>query len=227
MTLLHASTAKSTGLYTPDAEEGSYLAWLSEVKEGTLESKRARFDTKIIESTTDDVTTYTVYMVINTPMYLDSHTVVMGGYVLITDSNHAQVAAQIAERLKGKTGLELEAALRAEKSTAVLSTFSEPAITDANLKNWMFGKDRTEDEIGTILNTTGNGTYVAIHGETLLSWQAAAKDDCVLDRVDTWIAGLVSEGKYEANVKVLDKIGALSTTAETTATSTPETTAAA
>ncbi len=225
-----AAAEESTDNYTPDAEEGSYLAWLSEAttNDGAAPvSKRAEFDTKIIEETKDSKTTYTVYMVINTPMYLDVHEVVNGGYALITDTGHAETAAQIAEQIRGKTGTELEKALRAAKSNANIATLSAAALSDTNLKGWMFSADRTEDEVGVVANKSGNGTYIMIHSERLLSWQAAAKTDYVQYNADEWVAGLVEAGNYAANEKVLDKIGALSTTAATTESTTAATTAPA
>ncbi len=219
-----AAAKEKTDNYTPDAEEGSYLEWLSEVTEGTLTSVRKEFDTKTIEKTekdadtNEDVTTYTVYMILNTPMYLDEHTVVNGGYYLISDAGHESTAAQAVIQLQGKTGVALEQALAELKSSATISTFAKEAITDANLKTWMFSDARTDDECGAITNASGKGTYVAIHLEKLLSWQAAAKDDLVDEKVDTWVAGLVEAGGYTANEKALDKIGETSTTATTVAT---------
>ncbi|MBR2926928.1 MAG: hypothetical protein IKC31_05070 [Clostridia bacterium] len=228
-----AAATEKTDAYTPDAEKDSYLAWLSEVKEGTLESVRKEFDTKMIEKTETDsktnqtVTKYTVYMLINTPMYLEMHTVVNGGYVLISDAGHAETAAQIVAQLQGKTGVELERALSAAKSTATISTFSEGSVIDDNLKAWLFSTDRKDDEAAAITNKNGNGTYVAIYLERLLSWQAAAKDDLVDKKVEDWVADLVKTGGYAANEKALDKIGETSTTATTAATTVATTAEAA
>ena len=206
--------------YAPDAEAGTYQAWLSEVAEGTLTSVRSEFQTNYFAKTTtvnnEDTTTYDVYMIINTPMYLEMDLVVNGGYLQFSDADYAAKAAEALATLSGKSGYDLSDALSALSSSAKVSTeITKDSITDENLKNWLFDDARTENNTAVVNATDGKSAYVAIFFEKSETWVNSAKTNYVEDQMTSWIDGLAS--KYTPNEKVLDKFGEPTTTVETDA----------
>ena len=211
----------STQKYVSEPTKDSFEEWISASEEGFV-AIRKEFDTKMIEKTTkndkkEDVTTYTTYMVLNTPLYLDTDRVVDGGYVQFTDSKdtdkekkdpHATQAADALAKLEGKEGFALEEAF-AELGSAQISVFTEKAITDANVKAWLFDEARKENDKAVVTSEDGKSSYVVFFHESLLAWQSAAKTAYVTEQLEEWVDGLIETEGYEANEKVLDKLGDL------------------
>ncbi|MBQ8431443.1 MAG: hypothetical protein IJX28_01020 [Clostridia bacterium] len=234
-----AFSSKSTAAFAPEAEEGTYQAWLSEVTEGT-NSVRKNGETTIIEKTEKDsktneeTTTYNVYMALeNTTygsakmLYLNTDTVVNGGYLLFTDATKAQTAA---DSLKGKTGTELLealAALTSDKSGTTANTsvsYTKDSLTSVNeaLAIWFFDSARVGNEISVIPvkdsedKVTAN--YVAVYVDSAESWARTARTNLLSEQVTDMIKDLASS--YTVSEKTLQKLGTPSTTAATTAAAT-------
>ncbi len=234
-----AFSSKSTAAFNPDAEKDTYQAWLSEVTEGT-NSVRKNGETTIIEKTEKDsktekeTTTYNVYMALeNTKygsakmLYINTDTVVNGGYLLFTDAKKAEDAAA---SLAGKTGTELLEALGAltsDKSGASVQTsvsYTKDALTSVNedLANWFFDSARKGNEIklipvkGSDDKVTAN--YVAVYVDSAESWARTARTNLLSEQVTDMIKELASS--YTVSEKTLQKLGTPSTTAATTAAST-------
>ena len=217
--------------YKAEAEDDTFDAWISELKaEGKYESARTEFETKYFEKTAEDKKTYNVYMVVknematDTPMYLDTATVVGGGYYKYTTEQHAEEAKNALETLQGKTNVDLINALSTLGSTNASSSIRESSVSDEEAKEWLFSADRVANEIATITAEDGKSTYVIAFTEKMMAWQSAAKSSYVSEKVESWMDELAKE--YTVNEKVLDKFGEPTTTTETTGTTAEETTAA-
>lgn len=200
--------------YDADAKADSFEAWLSELSDKTaLTAARKEGDTKYfkVEPTETEkkdgkTTTYNVYMVINTPMYLDTEKVVNGGYVLMDGEGFAAAANDALATLTGKTDAALLEALTAVKTSATTSaSIKESTVTDANLKAWLFSEERTANQSAVINNTTGNGAYVAVFVEKQEAWYSAAKSGYVTEQMEKWVDSLTAN--YTANEKALNRIG--------------------
>ena len=214
-----------TANYKSDAKEDTYEAWLSELSDkNTLTSARKEGEAKYFKTEPTDKekedgkkTTYDVYMVINTPMYLDKETVVNGGYVLFSDKNFAEAANNALQTLANKTNAELTNALQALNSSAtVSSTIKESSVTDTKLKEWLFSDARVANESAVVPNTSGSGAYVAVFVEDGEAWYSTAKSNYVNEQLQGWMDGLAAQ--YTPNEKALNRIGEPST--ETNATTT-------
>ncbi|MBO5293639.1 MAG: hypothetical protein J6B71_00090 [Clostridia bacterium] len=210
-----------TANYDPNAKADTFEAWISAVQEGTLTSVRTENETKTFETTKDEKTTYNVYMVINTPMYLDTNKVVYGAYYLFSSSTHAADAEAAKAELAGKTYAALANGISALGGTSTY-TMTEASLTDANLKTWMFSADRKANDVAVIANAAGTGSYIAAFVETNENWYNTAKNSYVTDKLDKWMDGLAAN--YTVNEKALDRIGEAST--DTVATTAATTTAA-
>lgn len=200
--------------YDADAKEDTFEAWASELSnKDALTSARKEGDTKYFkvepteaEQKEGKTTVYNVYMVINTPMYLDKEMVVNGGYVLIDGNDFATNANNALATLTGKTDSALLSALTSAKSTATTSTaIKESTVTDLNLKQWLFSDERTANQAAVVNNTSGNGAYVAVFVEKQEAWYSAAKSGVVSERMQAWTDGL--SAKYTPNEKALNRIG--------------------
>ncbi|MBR3893925.1 MAG: hypothetical protein IKJ35_02135 [Clostridia bacterium] len=214
-------TVKSIN-HTKDAAADSFEAWISVLNEGTLTSARTENETKTFETTKDNVTTHSVYMVTKT-MYLDTSKVVYGGYYLYSSSNHATDAETAKNNLAGKTNAALASALSSLGGTSSY-TLLESSITDANLKAWLFSADRKANEVAVVKNTTGTGSYVAVFVESGEAWHNNAKNAYVSEQMQNWVDGLAKD--YRVNERAVAKLGEPSTTVATTAAPAPEETTA-
>ena len=214
-----------TANYKSDAKADTYEAWLSELSnKDTLTSARKAGDAKYFTTEPTDKekedgkkTTYNVYMVINTPMYLDKEAVVNGGYVLFDDKGFAEAANNALQTLANKTHAELTNALKALDSSATVSaTIKASSVTDAKLKEWFFSDARVANESAVITNTSGSGAYVAVFVEDGEAWYSTAKSNYVSDQLQTWMDGLAAQ--YTPNEKALNRIGEPSTETNTATT---------
>lgn len=211
--------------YDADADADTYQAWLSELSnKETLTSARKEGDVKYFKNEPTDeekedgeTTTYDVYMVVNTPMYLDTEIVVNGGYVLFDDAGFAETANNAVQSLANKTHTALTSALSALDSSATVSTaIKESSISDTKLKEWFFSEERGDNEIAVVNNTSGSGAYVAVIVDANKAWYNKAFAALVDDRMSDWIDEI--SAKYTVNEKALDRIG--DATVDTTATTT-------
>ena len=217
---------KQTASFDSDAEKNTFEDWISELKEGdALVTARKENETNVFEKTEtkdkEDVTTYNAYMIINTPMYLDTEIVVKGGYLEFTESTYAEDANEALNTLKDKTDVELLNALSALDSTASVSTElkkSDVLDADENLHNWLFSDDRNANDTAVVTAKDGKSAYVAVFSEKAELWASTAKSNYVTEKVEEWVDSLTE--KYTPNEKVLDKLGEPTTTAETTGSET-------
>ncbi len=222
-------STKSIAAYAPDAETGTYQAWLSQVKEGTLESALDAYATTSIESKdSDGKTVYNVYMALEGRMYMSTAKVIDGAYLQVSAADGktaAELAAEHVEAIKGKTGDALTRALAARNANTVIkSNFSYDALpTNTELKDWMFSEERQANDVKVF--TSGSTTHIAIYLESMESWRADAEVNYVTDMTEGWIADLAQH--YTADERALDRIGETSTTATTAVTTDTATTAAA
>ena len=215
--------------YKAEPKADSFEAWISEVKEaGKFVSARAENETKFFEKTEKDVTTYNVYMVVknkmatDSPMYLDTETVVGGGYYQYTTEKHAEEAKDALNTLKDKTNVDLLNALSTLGSTNASNSIRESSVTEKAVKEWLFSADRTANEVTTVTSEDGKSTYVVAFTEKMTAWESSAKSGYVSEKVDEWRDGLTKD--YTAKEKVLAKFGEPTTTAANTG-SAEETTA--
>ena len=213
-----------TANYDADAEAGTFEAWLSAVNTGTLTSARTENETKTFETAKDEVTTYNVYMVINTPMYLETDKVVYGGYYLYSSSTYAADAEAAKAELSGKTYAALINEISALGGTTSY-TVTEDSVTDANLKAWLFSADRKANDVAVINNVAGTGAYIAAFVESNETWYNTAKNNYVTEKLEAWMDELAAN--YTVNEKVLNKLGEATTETEATTTAAEETTEAA
>lgn len=211
--------------YDPEADEDTFEAWISELSnKDTLTSARAEGDTAYFEEIDegdkddddDDVTTYDVYMVINTPMYIETEEVVKGGYLKFDKKTFAQDAKDALETLKGKTNLDLLNALAALGDATTKTALHDHDVesTDEALSDWLFSEDREANDIAVVTAKDGKSAYVAVYVEKLQQWQSDAKTAYVTEQLKEWINGLTAA--YTPNEKVLDKLGEPTTTEEST-----------
>lgn len=200
--------------YDADAKSDTFEAWISELSnKDTLTSARKEGDTKYFkyepteaEQKEGKKTAYNVYMVIKTPMYLDTEKVVNGGYVLFEGDGFATKANDALATLTGKTDAALLSALTAAKSSATTSAaIKESTVTDLNLKQWLFSDERTANQAAVVNNTSGKGAYVAVFVEKQEAWYSAAKSGVVSERMTEWVDGLTA--KYTTNEKALNRVG--------------------
>lgn len=228
---------EKNGAYKGDAEKDTFEAWLSELSDKeNFVSARQEFDTNVFDKkeTKDGVetVTYTVYMVVNEPMYLATDVVYNGIYLQFTDSTasdkeqkdpHATQAANALIAVSNKTGYELRDAILAMDSSASSSvSFTESSFSDAKLKEWFLSEDRQNGDVAVITSEDGKSSYLVVFNESMLSWQRTAKTGLVTEKLENQIAEWAKN--YSTNEKVLKKLGTLQTSAETT---TEETTTAA
>lgn len=213
--------------YDADAKADTFEAWISELSnKDTLTTARKEGDTKYfkVEPTETEKkdgkkTTYNVYMVVNTPMYLDTEKVVNGGYVLFEGDDFTGKANSALATLTGKTDAALLSALTAANSSATTSaSIKESTVTDANLKAWLFSDERTANQSAVINNTSGKGAYVAVFVEKQEAWYSAAKSGRVTEQMEQWVDALTAN--YTVNEKALNKIGEPTPEAVTTAAAT-------
>lgn len=213
--------------YTPDAEEGTFEAWISQLSDkNTLTSARKEFDSNYFEikddeDNADKITGYTVYMVVNTPMYLETDKVIHGGYLKFsTEKTFADDAANALETLKNETELDLLSALSAMSSDATVSySITEASLTESALKTWFTSEARQKNDIDVITAADGKSAYVAIYVETLETWESTAKSNYVNEQLQDWVDNMTKD--YTPNEKALNKLGQPTpetTEEETTAT---------
>lgn len=223
----------ATQNYVTDAKKDSFEEWISESGE-KFAPVRKEFDTKVIESTEQnsdkkDVTKYTAYMVLHTPLYLELDPVVNGGYLQFTDPSssdtgkkdpHATQAADALAKLTGKTGYELRDALSELGSAQVSTSFAEKAITDANVRAWLFDENRKENDVAVVTSEDGKSSYVVVFFEQMISWQRSAKTAYVEDQIESWIDEMIKTEGYAVNEDMLNKLGKLTETETETETGT-------
>ena len=225
--------ATATKNLVTEAKKDSFDEWISEHGE-KFAPVRKEFDTKVIESTEQDsdkkdVTKYTAYMVLNTPLYLEMDPVVNGGYLQFTDSAesdkekkdpHATQAADALEKLTGKTGYALRDALSELGSAQVSTTLAESSTMDANVKAWLFDDARKENDVAVVTSEDGKSSYVVIFFEKMVSWERSAKTAYVSEQTEEWVDGLIEAEGYTVNESVLNKLGKLTETETDTDTDT-------
>ncbi|MBQ8344824.1 MAG: hypothetical protein IJY42_00990 [Clostridia bacterium] len=233
------------GKYDPDAEEDTFEAWMSELTDkDAFTSARAEFDTQYFKNvdeeeseSEEDEITYTAYMILNTPMYLNEELVVKGGFLEFADNednemNYEEAAQKALEALKDKSELEIYAEMNTLGYATISSELTKEDLEEihADLAAWFFDDARKAGEtaIVKVLHKAEeegeediNSAYVVVFSEKVEQWKSAAKVDKVTQMMEEWADGLTES--YEPNQKALDKLGEPTTTTEAT---TAETTAA-
>ncbi len=226
-----ADTAAS---YKSEPEKDTFEAWISELSDkDAFISARKENDAKFFEvkKTVDkkEVVTYNAYIVVKNEkasasnmLYLDTESVVNGGYLLFSGTDHAAAAEAGKATLEGKKYTDLVNALSALSSNNTTPTTSNSikvdSLTDDNLKAWLFSADREANTYDVFESKDGKGTYVAVFVEKAEAWQASAKSSYVNEELTEWVEEL-SES-YTPSERILNKLGEPTTTAETAATTT-------
>ncbi len=233
-----ADTAAS---YKSEPEEDTFEAWISELsdKDGFISARKENdakyFEVKKTENKVETVT-YNAYIVVKNEkasasnmLYLDTESVVNGGYLLYTDKEHAAAAEAGKATLEGKKYTDLVNAMSALSSNNTSATTSTAikaeSVTDENLKEWLFSDEREANTSAVFASKDGKGTYVAMFIEKTEAWKASAKSSHVSTELTEWVKEL-SES-YTPSERVLNKLGEPTTTVETTATTTAAVTEAA
>jgi len=223
---------KSTAPYSSNAAAGTFNAWISETKNGTLEPARNEFDTNMFTGTDDqNNTVYNAYIVINKPMYIDTYDVVDGAYLRITESSKGandvlKKATELEKKLnaaiaEGKTGQALVDVLKSFSAATQVDVFSKNTIAGLNTEmgEWMFDDARVANEFKIFAKDGETNVYVALYLASYPSWYAKAEEDYITTRTTDWLAELTQS--YSVNQKAMDRIGD-PTTAVTTATTAPK-----
>ena len=188
-------------------EEGSYQEWLFgnvDYAADPLSGGPTEGDTFKIDATEDDKN-YRVYLVVGTPLKLDTETVIRGGYVSFTSAEEAEAAK---EKLAGLTGYQLMNALSdLDENATVSNLIRESTLTSDDLKTWFFSADRAENEIGVVSGEGENAThYLAVHVGKLEAWQSSARTNYAGQCVSDWLEGVVDANGYKISEKALKKV---------------------
>ena len=200
-----------------------YQKFLFELKEGEGRvSARANGDTIVIESTKDDVTTYSVYMAVaNTDydkdgemLYFQKDRVVNGGYLLFEKEDAAKAAL---EQIKDKTGDALTDAFNAltsdvSSNTVKVSESNERQSIDninEDMGKWMFDEARKDGDVIIIEKKNSSdkveGYYLVFYVDYVEKWETSARSSLLKQQLSDWVEELTVP--YTVNEKVLNKIG--------------------
>jgi len=215
-------TDKTTNLIK-DAAANTFEAWISERGSSATVSARNTFDKKYFTSSKTDTAgattySYTVYMVVNKPMYLDESISINGGYLHFYGTNDEgltayQQAEQARAKLQDKSYAEL---ISAFNSLATGDMISTPTVSSTitketinayvDLQKWFFDTNHEPNSVA-IVGTEGKSQIsLAIFIDKDVTWKNLAKEGVVDERVTEWIAGLTAG--YTVNTDALDSIGA-------------------
>ncbi len=213
--------------YDADGKEGTFEAWISELSDkDNLVSARKEGDGNFFEVKEKDdkgteVITYNAYMVVGTPMYLDTEMVVKGGYLKFSEKDFATQAKNALDSLAGYTDLDLLNKLADLDSSAKVShnlKQSDLETEDAGVKNYLFADERKANETTTIVSADGKAHYVVVFSEKAELWKSDAKKAYISEKMEDWVDGLAKE--YTPNEKALNKVGKPSPETSTSATTT-------
>ncbi len=209
---------EKVGSYKADAAAGTFEAWLSELTDKTaLTSARQDGHTNYFETTKDNVTTYNVYMVVNTPMYLETDLLVNGAYLKLSGENLATEVDKTLQALQGKTGRDMVNALSLYNAATTVSDSISKSTADASdtkLGDWFFSADRAANDVETITSTDGKSAFIAIYLDKAETWKVNAKNGYVSEQMNAWMKALAAD--YTANEKALNRIGQPTPEEETT-----------
>ena len=218
------SSDASSASFLKETTEGSYQEFLFELKEGEgWVSARKNGDTIVIESTKDNVTTYSVYMAVahtdfdekGEMLYFDKSHLVNGGYLLFTTEDAAKAAL---EQVKGKTGDDLVdtfAGLSSDDSANTVKASETNAqttveSTNKDLAAWMFDAARKDGDVAIVEKKNAStdkveGYYLVYYVDYVEKWESTARSSLLSKQLQDWIAEL--SAPYTVNEKVLNKIG--------------------
>lgn len=215
-----------TATLTASPAAGSFDEWISQRGNSPIESARKEFDKKLFSTTSKndagvETTSHTIYMVVNTPMYLDETVAANGAYIPfygVKDGMNATQQAEAAmELLKGKTYAEAIAAIQSltdnanNVSPTVSSTITAESLANyAQLKKWFFEEERQPNEMAILGEQGKSEVYLAFCIEKGITWKNLAKEGAVNEDLTNWVTGLTST--YTINQNALDAIGAPTTT---------------
>ena len=209
-------------------------------------SARVELETKYFTDTKKDgeeeTSTYTAYMILNKPMYLNEELVVKGGFVEFPDNennemNYEEAAQKALESLKGLSELQMYNKMNALGYATISSELTEEDLKEIHedLAAWFYDDARKAGDTAVVkvlhkAEKEGekdiNSAYVVTYSEKVEQWKSAARVDKVTKMMEEWLDGLTKS--YEPNQKALDKLGEPTTTtsATTAATTAAETTGA-
>lgn len=219
--------AEKTEPYAAEPAEGSYQEWLfKNTDTTTFASVVAEGATKVIEKseTKDEVTTttYSVYLVVNTPMYLDETVTADGGYLLFaneTTGDAPKTGKELADAavasFAGKTGADLTAALTAANSSATVSKTISTSSLDESLKTWFNDPARAANDYAVVEKADGTGAFIAVYLDGETTWKFNARAGVASEKVEKMVDELTAS--YSVNEKGLAKLGAATPTTETAA----------
>ena len=226
--LTKAIPEAKTQNYVSEPTADSYQDWMFD--KDTKVSPVAVGAIKEISSTSNNETTYNVYIIVD-PMKLDTSLLVDGGYVKFETTKqgaHATLAEEFFNSLTGLTGADLAAKFSDYKDATIDEELSETSVAkQAALIDWLFDPARKANDTATIAieNTAEDGkpdnscTYVAYFNSNKPAWKSAAKSGYLNEELTKWVDGLISTYEVTGLNRIKDQVKAKdeNTTAGTTA----------
>lgn len=231
----------STLTYPESITDGSYQDWLlkGEYKEAEGENAAAHvFDRQKNDltfiATTDskyNVTSLTIYIVDKPAEQVKTEeAVVYGGYLSFATEKEANKAYK---KLKEETGFSLLdkfTSLQATTTDAdghesvtgstVDQAFKKSAISEENVKNWLFDANRKANDIAVVQAKDGKSYYLVIFISTEATWLRTARTSWIDAEITEHLDALVKDGGYTLNEDSMAKIEDLVTTTAPTTTTT-------
>ncbi len=209
-----AIPAVKTQNYQAEPAADSFQDWMFD--KDSVQSPVAAGATKEFSTTKDNVTTYSVYYIVE-PMKYDTDPLVKGGYIKFEDNagkEHETLAAEFLATLTGLTGDQLAAKFTSNVDAVTGSALDADSIKDADVKDWLFDPARVANEITskTVANTAEEGkpdnsyTYVAYYLDSTPTWKNTAHSAYSNKELTDWVKGLITDYTLQGTKFIKDKV---------------------
>lgn len=188
-------------------EKDSFEEWLfKDVDATTLAVTVHEGDTFTVAPTDTDTSSH-VYLIVGTPMSLETETVIRGGYVAFSDEAAANEALASLSALEGLDKLNALAALNTSAVTS--NALKKESVTDANLSEWMFGTRSAGDAAVITASTSSESDpvyYLAVVLDQLESWESTARSNYATEQLSDWMDELVEIGEYKLSERAMKRV---------------------